>query len=100
MGLRHPYPVMEGSEDQKYSVMKNKKKKKRKERKKERIEWSVAKNRERRETKGKTSGEERKKKRKEKRRVIGGREKESDLTRQWVPQCVCIYKNAIITLFL
>ena len=30
IGLRHPYPVMKYSEDQKYSVMKNKKKENRK----------------------------------------------------------------------
>ena len=30
IGLRHPYPVMKYSKDQKYSVMKNKKKEKRK----------------------------------------------------------------------
>ena len=49
MGLKHPYPVMECSEDQKYSVMKKKKEKK------ERIEWSVS-NRERKDKKRNKSG--------------------------------------------
>ena len=64
-----------------------KEKKKRKE-KKERTEWSVV-NRERRETKRKKSGEEKKKEKKG--RVIGGREKESDLTRLVGYSNVCLF---------
>ena len=58
----------------------------------------MAKNRkrERRETKRKKSGEERKKKEKKKRKE----ESEVKSCGWWVLKCVCIYKIAIITLFL